>query len=407
MIRRGSLSFALLLPFLLAAQPVATDSYLPALPAIAAVLGSASASLTMFALAFGIGQLPMGSLADRYGRRPVLLAGLAGYAVAALAGALADTAWMLAAARAFQGLAMAAILVCARAAVRDLYPASDGPHVMARGLTGLGATALLAPIVGAYVSQHAGWRWVLAGMCLYALVLCVACWRGFEETKHQNELAEKPTGSVREIFASPEFRAWALLAATTYAGVFCFLLLSPMVYIGYLGLSPQLYGWIPAGGSLVYMVSTIGCRHLLHRQGVLLTVRQGALLSLSGAIIQALGCWLLPGSAWPLLLGHAVYCLGHGIHQPCGQAGAVSGLPHLAGRAVSWSGFIMMFGAFCMGQTAAAFVDPHYRFGAWPMVVPMLVAGSALVIIAFAWLPKLGHPGRPTWRSTTGSVESK
>ncbi|MFP3588829.1 MFS transporter, partial [Paraburkholderia sp. SIMBA_055] len=129
----------------LAAQPVATDSYLPALPEIAASLGSASSSLTVFALAFGIGQLPMGSLADRYGRRPVLLTGLAAYAVAALAGALAADASMLTAARAFQGLAMAAILVCTRAAVRDLYPARDGPHVMARGLTGLGATALTAP----------------------------------------------------------------------------------------------------------------------------------------------------------------------------------------------------------------------------------------------------------------------
>ncbi|MDF6874708.1 hypothetical protein NLR03_24185, partial [Escherichia coli] len=64
-------------------------------------------------------------------------------------------------------------------------------------------------------------------------------------------------------------------------------------------------------------------------------VQQGATLSVAGACIQALGCWLLPGHAWPLLLGHAIYCMGHGIHQPCGQAGAVGELPHLAGRAVS------------------------------------------------------------------------
>ncbi|RQR29350.1 MFS transporter [Burkholderia sp. Bp9143] len=407
MIRRGSLSFALLLPFLLAAQPVATDSYLPALPAIADVLGAASASLTMFALAFGIGQLPMGSLADRHGRRPVLLAGLAIYAIAALAGALAGSAWMLTAARACQGLAMAAILVCARAAVRDLYPANDGPHVMARGLTGLGAAALTAPIIGAYVSQYAGWRWVLAGMSLYALVLCVVCWRGFAETRYQVSTVQAPVGSIREIFNNAEFRAWAMLAATTYSGIFCFLLLSPMVYIGYLGLSPQLYGWIPAGGSLVYMVSTIACRRLLHRHGVLRTVRLGAILSLSGAVIQALGCWLLPDAAWPLLLGHGVYSLGHGIHQPCGQANAVGGLPRLAARAVSWSGFLMMFTAFCMGQTAAAFVDPHFHFGAWPMVVPMLIAGSALMTIAFGWLPRLDHLPRSGSQSVTMPVKSE
>ena len=112
--------FALLLPLLLAAQPVATDSYLPALPAIALELGSASASLTLFVLAFGIAQLVCGPLADRFGRRPVLLGGLALYVVAAAGGAFAPGIALLGAWRATQGMAMAAILVCARAAVRDL-----------------------------------------------------------------------------------------------------------------------------------------------------------------------------------------------------------------------------------------------------------------------------------------------
>jgi DHA1 family bicyclomycin/chloramphenicol resistance-like MFS transporter len=96
----------------------------------------------------------------------------------------------------------------------------------------------------------------------------------------------------------------------------------------------------------------------------------------------------------PLLAGHAVYCLGHGIHQPCGQAGAVGDLPHLAGRAVSWSGFGMMMVAFSVGQIAAQFVDTGYSNGAWPMVVPMLLAGCVLLAIAFYWLPRLQHPIR-------------
>ena len=185
------------------------------------------------------------------------------------------------------------------------------------------------------------------------------------------------------------------MAATTYAGMFCFLLLSPMVYIAYLGLSPELYGWIPAGGSLVYIVSTTVCRRLLRHQSLVRTVQQGATLSLCGAGIQALGCWLLPGEAWPLLLGHGVYCMGHGIHQPCGQAGAVGELPHLAGRAVSWSGFIMMLAAFCLGQTAAAFDNPSHSLGAWPMVAPMMLAGAVLACIAFLWLPRLSDLSNP------------
>jgi len=390
---RFEIGFGLLLPLLLAAQPVATDSYLPALPAIAMELGSASTSLTLFVLAFGFAQLLCGPLADRFGRRPVLLAGLGCYAIAALGGAFAGSVAVLAGWRTLQGFSMAAILVCARAAVRDLYPAHEGPHVMARGLTGLGVVGLLAPLLGAWLVQGAGWRWVMASMALYALVLLALCWRSFAETRRPlaGELSA-PRGSTRAVFASRSFRAWASVAATTYGGLFCFLLLSPMVYIGYLGWSPAMYGWIPAGGSLVYIFSTTMCRRLLRRYGPVGTVQLGATLSITGAAIQALGCWLAPHSALPLLAGHAVYCLGHGIHQPCGQAGAVGDLPHLAGRAVSWSGFGMMMVAFGVGQVAAQFVDTDFSNGAWPMVVPMLLAGCGLLAIAFLWLPRLQHP---------------
>ncbi|MDM0048754.1 multidrug effflux MFS transporter [Variovorax sp. J22R115] len=386
---RSGISFALLLPLLLAAQPVATDSYLPALPAIAQDLGSASASLTVFVLAFGFGQLPCGPLSDRFGRRPVLLTGLAIYALAALGCAVAPSIPMLVACRALQGFSMAAILVCARAAVRDLYPAHEGPHVMARGLTGLGVVALIAPVLGAYAVQATGWRWVLGGMAVYALVLWALCLRGFAETRVRSSDPSAPKGSVREVFASQSFRAWASVSAVTYGGLFCFLLFSPMVYISFLGLSPGWYGWIPAGGSLVYIFSTTMCRRLLTRHGAVRTVQMGSLLSLAGPLVQALGCWMLPMSAWPLLLGHAIYCVGHGIHQPCGQAGAVGELPHLAGRAVSWSGFAMMAVAFVVGQIAASFVNPQFSNGAWPMVVPMALAGVTLVLIAYLWLPRL------------------
>jgi DHA1 family bicyclomycin/chloramphenicol resistance-like MFS transporter len=265
---------------------------------------------------------------------------------------------------------------------------------MARGLTGLGVVGLLAPLLGAYTVQSAGWRWVLGGMAMYALVLWLMCWRGFGETRVRSSEPSAPKGSLREVFASPSFRAWASLAAATYGGLFCFLLLSPMVYISYLGFSPVWYGWIPAGGSLVYIFSTTLCRRLLRRRGAVRAVQLGSMLSLAGPLVQAMGCWLLPMSAWPLLLGHAIYCIGHGIHQPCGQAGAVGDLPHLAGRAVSWSGFAMMAAAFSLGQIAASFVDPQLSRGAWPMVLPMLLAGATLVLIAFAWLPRLpsAHP---------------
>lgn len=228
---RRSVSFLLLLPLLLAAQPVATDGYLPALPEIARDLGSASSSLTVFMLAFGVAQLVCGPLADRFGRRPVLLTGLACYTAAAAGCALAGSADALVAWRAVQGAAMAAILVCARAAVRDLYPAHEGPRIMARGLMGLGLVALVAPIAGAWGVQATGWRWVLVAMGVYSLALLALCWRTFSETRQAPAesapvLASVPVsvsaGGVRQVIADPGFCAWTALAATTYGGIFCF-----------------------------------------------------------------------------------------------------------------------------------------------------------------------------------------
>ena len=382
----AGISFTVILLLLLGAQPIATDLYLPALPAIARELGAASTSLTLFMLAFGVGQLINGPLADHFGRRPVLLAGLALYALSAVGSALAPTLAALAACRALQGLAMAAILVCARAAVRDLHLARDGPRILARGLSGLGAVALLAPLVGALVVQSFNWRWALACMAVYAVVVLGVCWVAFGETR-QPEHA-KPHGGAPEVLASRSFWAWSSVAATSYGGMFCFLLLSPAIYVEYLGLSPLAYGWIPASGSLVYILSTTWCRHLLARHSAVRAVQQGSLLSLLGGLIQLAAAVWTPHSLWLLLLGHWVFTLGHGIHQPCGQAGAVGDFPHLAGRAVAWSGFFMMVLAFAVGQTAAHFMDSVNSNGAWPLVVPMVASGTGLVLLAFGWLPK-------------------
>lgn len=378
--------FTWLLLLLLGAQPIATDLYLPALPAIARELGSASTSLTLFMLAFGVGQLVCGPLADRYGRRPVLLIGLFFYTLGALGAALAPAVAVLAAWRALQGLSMAAILVCARAMVRDLHAADEGPRIMAKGLSGLGVVALLAPLIGAAAVQYLSWRWAMACMALYSVGVLWLCWSRFAETRQPQHA--QGAGGVREVLASSRFRAWTSLTASTYGGMFCFLLLSPTIYVDYLGLSPLAYGWIPASGSLVYILSTTWCRRLLRRHSALRAVRWGAQLSLAGALIQlASGLWT-PHSLWLLLLGHWVYAVGHGIHQPCGQAGAVGDFPHLAGRAVAWSGFLTMLVAFITGQMAARFVDVANSNGAWPLIVPMAVAAVLLVLITHFWLPR-------------------
>ena len=123
----------LFLSLLLGLQPITTDLYLPALPALTegfgATLPQAQLTLTALLLAFGLSQLVWGPISDRYGRRPVLLWGLGAYVLASVVSTLAPTMELLIAARVLQGAAMGAGVMCARAIVRDLYKPVDGARI--------------------------------------------------------------------------------------------------------------------------------------------------------------------------------------------------------------------------------------------------------------------------------------
>jgi DHA1 family bicyclomycin/chloramphenicol resistance-like MFS transporter len=130
----------LLLALLIGLQPLSTDLYLPALPALTTGFGAsmsqAQLTLTALVLALGISQLFWGPVSDRFGRRPVLLMGLAAYALASVACALAASMELLIFWRAVQGAAMGAGVVCGRAVVRDLYEPTEGARVRLSRLVG-------------------------------------------------------------------------------------------------------------------------------------------------------------------------------------------------------------------------------------------------------------------------------
>ncbi len=392
-------SFLLMLGLLLGMLPVATDLYLPALPSLSQDLGPAGSSLTLFMLAFGCGQLLWGRAADRLGRRPVLLLGLACYALAGFGAALAPALWILVSCRAGQGLALAAVVVCARAAVRDRFPAEQGPRIMAAGFVGVGVVALFAPVLGAVAVTHWGWRASLGLVSAYAALALLVCTAWFSETHQEAGSQKSPALPLRALLRSRNFRGWTALAGCSYAGTFCFLVCSPAIYIQGLGLPTTLYGWVPASCSLVYLAGVLRCRRALIRLQADVLARRAALCSLAGAAVQTSGALLWPHSAWPLLAGQWIYAWGHGTHQPCGQAGAVYDFASHAGQAVAWSGFLMMALAFVAGQAASEWLvarGPMAGEGAagspaWPMVLMMLLAALALNLIAHFGLPPQGR----------------
>ena len=347
----------LVLTLMLGLQPITTDLYLPALPALTqgfgAPMSQAQLTLTALLLAFGLSQLVWGPLSDRFGRRPVLLAGMLAYVLASIGCTVATSMEQLIVWRTIQGAAMGAGVMCARAIVRDLYTPAEGARAMSKGLSGLGVIAFLSPPLGGLLSDAFGWRMALLALALFgAVALVLIVWRFEETVPARNPNALQPGNLLRtwaHILRSPTFWAYALLTAASYGGLFTFLAASSFVFIQVLGLSKTAYGLVMSTVSLSYIAGTFVCRRLLPRLGVRRTVRLAAALTLTGGTLVGVLPLLGIQSVWAIVLPFYLFMIAHGVHQPCGQSGAVGPFPQAAGAASALSGFLITVVAFAMG----------------------------------------------------------
>ena len=363
--RRAAVALALLLGL----QSVTTDVYLPALPMLTRSLGArmdqAQLTLSAMILAFGVAQMVWGPLADRFGRRPVLLAGLCLYTVASVGCLLAGNIQALVLWRVLQGAAMAAPVVCARAVLRDLYEPLRGAQVMALALSGLGVIALLGPLAGGLAAKLWGWRGALAlVVAAGALTLVVVAAQLPETLRKRNPRATQLLPLVRTWWAigrHPVFLACSLLVACTYGGLFTLLAGSSFVYIDVLGLSPDVYGVAMATGSLSYVAGTLVCRRWITRHGMAGTVARGAFFTLAGGALGAGLAWAGVQQVWAVLVPQCLFIFGHGLHQPCGQAGVVAPFPGSAGAASALAGLMLALVAFGIGHWLGGALDGSTR----------------------------------------------
>ena len=384
----------LMLSLLLGLQPITTDLYLPALPALAAGFGApvAQAQLTLSALllAFGLSQLVWGPLSDRFGRRPILLVGMSAYVLASLGSTLSSSMETLILWRTVQGVAMGAGVMCARAIVRDLYAPLEGARVMSKGLSGLGVLACLSAPLGGALSGWFSWRIALLAVAIFGAICLALVALSFKETlARKNPTALQPAMVVRTwraILKHPTFLAFSLLSAASYGGLFTLLAASSFVFIQVLGLSTTLYGLVMFTNSLFYILGTFLCRYWLPRVGLRRAVARAGGLSLSGGTLMAglaLAGW---HNVWAIMLPQCLYMLGHGIHQPCSQSGAVGPFPQAAGAASALNGFFMMVTAFAMGGWLGAYLDNTV----YPMVFGIWFWSVLIALTAWTLVQKQG-----------------
>lgn len=379
------------------AQPLATDLYLTALPAIRNEYGApvsvVQLTLSVLVLSFGLSQLLWGPAADRFGRRPVMLAGLIAYGGGALIGAAAPTIEVLIGARAIQGIGHAACMVCARALVRDLFKPQQGTHVMAQAMSLLAPLTMSIPVLGAFITQYLGWRATLLAMTLFALATLALVVLRIPETVP----TQQPDAlDLRQLFRTygriarhPSFLSWTALNCTGYAANFGFFSSSAYLFIETYGVSRINFGLVIGGASVAYLGGTFLCRHWIARLGIIGSVRRASWITLAAAalfIVPQLASAHTPAT---LTAGLWLMLLAYGVHQPCGHVGQASPFPLNAGAASALGGFSFAAAAFLSGTWLGFMMKPGSS-AVLALSIGVLAAASG--VIALTLVQRHGKP---------------
>ncbi|MFJ6697500.1 Bcr/CflA family multidrug efflux MFS transporter [Streptomyces sp. NPDC091272] len=385
-VRRTGLLVTLVLGGLTAMPPLSMDMYLPALPEVTKALGAPAATvqLTLTACLAGmaLGQLVVGPLSDKLGRRRPLLFGMVVYVLATAICALAPNAELLIAFRLLQGLAGAAGIVIARAVVRDMY---DGV-AMAKFFSTLmlisGVAPVIAPVIGGQVLRITDWRGIFYVLTAVGVLLTLVVWKWLHETLPQER---RHTGGVGEalrtmkgLLADRVFTGYMITGGLAFAVLFAYISASPFVVQEIYGASPQTF-------SLLFGVNSVGLIAVGQINGKVLVgrVRLDKVLAFGLAVITVAAVALLLMTTgvfgevglWPVAAGLFVLMSAMGLIMPSTNTQALMRTPHAAGSASALLGT----SSFLIGAVASPLVGIAGESTAVPMAVVQLVCALLAV----------------------------
>jgi len=339
-------SLILLLAATTATGPVALNIYLPVLPLVQADFGAtvAATNITVTAalVAFAIGLLCWGPLSDHFGRRPMILTGIAIGIVGNILALAAPTIHQLALGRVIQALGSAAGVTVARATVADSFKPARLAHMIAYLTMVMVIANSLAPEAGGLLSEVFGWRAVFAGLLTGNLVLWTMIWRFFPESAVQSR-ERRPHDLVTDLFTlirNPAFSSLAVISGSMYAVFFVFVAMMPYVFKTTLGHSAADYGRWYLLIAVGYFTGNWCVTRYTSRMGGFWFLRTGVLVSAAAGII---GWGLVARGFWTPFCLFAPWffiLLGQGLALPNLTASAVSVAPGSAGAAAGLLGFI-------------------------------------------------------------------
>ena len=317
-------ALAVLLASLGMLGPFAIDTYLPAFSGIAASIGATPIQMqqTLSAYLFGFAFMNLfhGALSDSFGRRPVVLTGIAVFAAASVGCALSQSIGALVFFRALQGLSTGAGIVVSRAIIRDMFPPADAQRMMSMVTIFFGIAPAIAPMVGGLLFVHIGWHAVFWFLALVGLLLWIANYRLLPETLHTSQRqafnARHLLRGYLELGSSERFWLLALASGIPFNGMFLYVLASPAFLGEHLRLAPDQFFW--------FFVMTIGGITLgAWASGRLAgnipprrQIRHGFLIMLLTSLVNVAANLLFEPSVLWALLPIAVFAFGWALMVP-------------------------------------------------------------------------------------------
>ena len=286
---------------------LSTDLYTPSLPDMPDLLATTpqvvQLTLSLNLAAYAICQLFYGPIADRVGRRPLLLVGIIGFLLSSIACALAPTVEFLIAARIAQGIFASAEAVVTMLLVRELFAGEAGTKAMGFFGMGLGAFPALGPLIGGQVHVLAGWRANFVVVALAILAFGFMAWRLLPETRKPDPKAlnlPRIMRIYRGLITDRTVLRYLLPMGASMAGIFAFIAAGPFIIIDQMGIATQAYGLYYGATVVAYIIGSFSVTRLASRVSAEALVNAGVAFNLAGGIgVLAL---VLSGQHTPLTL---------------------------------------------------------------------------------------------------------
>jgi DHA1 family bicyclomycin/chloramphenicol resistance-like MFS transporter len=375
-------ALAVLLACLGMVGPFSIDTYLPAFTGIARALDATPVqmqqTLSSYLLGFAVMNLFHGALSDSFGRRPVVLWGMALFTIASLGCALADTIGQLVFWRTVQGMSAGAGIVVSRAIIRDMFPPSEAQRVMSQVTIFFGVAPAIAPMVGGFLFVHLDWHSIFWFLVAVGAALTAANWRLLPETLHADQKQPFHVGALMRGYwgmcTSRRFLLLALASGIPFNGMFLYVLAAPVFLGEHLQLAPTQFFWFFCfsiggimGGAWLSgrLAGKIKPRH---------QIRHGFLIMLLVSLLNvALNLLLPPSPLWALPV-IAAFAFGWALMVPVVTLLVLDQAPDRRGMASSLQA--------CIGSAANGLVAG--------VVVPLVMHSTLALALASTGMMAIG-----------------